>query len=284
MSAAMMSAPTPSARRVPKDLAGWVNRWRDAEIPVLQHSAAELEQWRDHEDVADARLLSETFSADPLMCLKLLVHAAKLRSNRRTADAETMLEALVLMGISPFFREFGQQPVVEQLMAERPVAQDGLAAVLMRSRRAARFALGFAVHRMDHDAAVIHEAALLHDFTEMLLWVHEPELAEQMAQRQREEPGLRSAAVQRELLGVTLGEVQQALMKAWRLPALLVRITDDQHAHSAQVRNVLLAIRLARHTALSWDNPAVPDDVADIAQLLTLGEGPTRTLLTDLDS
>ena len=63
-----------------------------------------------------------------------------------------------------------------------------------------------------------------------------------------------------------------------------MRITDDQHTHSAQVKNVLLAIRLARHTACSWDNPAVPDDVADIAQLLTLGDVPARTLLTDLDS
>lgn len=280
----MSQAPITATRRVPRDLAGWVSRWRDAEIPILQHSAAELEQWRDHEDVADARLLSDSFSDDPFMCLKLLVHAARLRSSRRLADAETMVEALVLMGISPFFREFSQQPVVEQWLAERPQALEGLNAVLTRTRRAARFALGFAVHRMDHDAAVIHEAALLHDVAEMLLWCHEPELAEQIAQRQLDDPNLRSAAVQKDVLGTTLGEVQQALMKVWRLPELVVRITDDQHAQSAQVRNVLLAIRLARHTARSWDNPAVPDDVADIARLLTMAEGPTRTLLADLDS
>ena len=39
------------------------------------------------------------------------------------------------------------------------------------------FALAFAVHRMDHDAPVIHAAALLHDFAELLLWLHAPVLS-----------------------------------------------------------------------------------------------------------
>jgi hypothetical protein len=34
------------------------------------------------------------------------------------------------------------------------------------------------------------------------------------------------------------------------------------------VRNVVLAVRLARHTAHGWDNAAIPDDVDEIAQLL----------------
>ena len=40
---------------------------------------------------------------------------------------------------------------------------------------------GFAAHRMDHDAAVLHEAALLHDFAELLLWVRAPALALEIA-------------------------------------------------------------------------------------------------------
>ena len=59
-------------------------------------------------------------------------------------------------------------------------------------------------------------------------------------------------------------------MKMWRLPELLVRISDDRHADTAIVRNVVLAVRLARHTAQGWDNPAVPDDIDDIAKLLNV--------------
>jgi hypothetical protein len=82
---------------------------------------------------------------------------------------------------------------------------------------------------------------------------------------------------------VELADVQHALMLAWRLPSLLVQITDDRHAEGTQVRNVLLAIRLARHTARGWDNAAVPDDVRDIATLLNLRPAPALNLLLELD-
>jgi hypothetical protein len=63
-----------------------------------------------------------------------------------------------------------------------------------------------------------------------------------------------------------------------------VLINDERHASSAQVRNVLLALRLARHTARGWDNAALPDDVRDIASLLNMGEVPTLHLLRDIDA
>lgn len=270
--------------RLPRGVDGWVAAWRHADIPVLEETSAAIEELRLQEDKVDARLLSSSIGADPLMCLKLLAYVSTHRSSRRITDAETATAALVMMGIGPFFRNFGLQPTVQQRLATRPEALEGLQSVLQRSRRAAAFALGFAVHRMDHDAEVIHEAALLHDFAEMLLWCHGPHLALAIANAQRLDPALRSAVAQRATLGVELAEVQQALMKAWRLPELLVRISDDHHANTAQVRNVHLAIRLARHTAQGWDNPALPDDVREIAALLNLGYEPTLKLLQDLDS
>ena len=70
-------------------------------------------------------------------------------------------------------------------------------------------------------------------------------------------------------LGVTPRKAQM-LMKTWRLPELLITITDHHRTSEARVRNVLLAVQLARHTQLSWDNPAIPDDIAAIAMLLNL--------------
>jgi hypothetical protein len=72
-------------------------------------------------------------------------------------------------------------------------------------------------------------------------------------------------------------------MKAWHLPALLVQISADHASQRAQVRNVQLAIRLARHSAIGWDNAALPDDIDEIAALLNLGTQPTLNLLHDLD-
>jgi HD-like signal output (HDOD) protein len=280
----MSNATASPAPHIARDVGGWVSMWRNAEIPVLSETAEQIESLRAREDDVDARLLAEVASSDPLMCLKLLAHVSTHRSSKRITDTETATAALVMMGIGPFFSRFGPQPTVQDKLRDQPDALEGLIHVLQRSRRAACFALGFAVHRMDHDAEVIHEAALLHDFAEMLLWCHAPALALEISRRQLNDPTLRSAMVQREVLNVELVDVQQALMRAWRLPELLVRISDDHRAQTAQVRNVLLAMRLARHTRDGWDNAALPDDVNDIAALLNLRPEPTLKLLHDLDS
>lgn len=266
-----------------QSVAAWAAHFLRAEIPVLADTADLIDALRENEDAVDANLLGETIAADPLMTLKVMAHVSTHRSSRRITDAETVTAALVMLGISPFFRAFGPQSTVEEHLVEMPQALEGLHAVLRRANRAARFALGFAAHRLDQDAAIIHQAALLHDFSEMLLWCHAPALALEIADRQRKDPSLRSNVAQRDVLNIELADLQQALMKAWRLPDLLIRLSDDKHASSTQVRNVLLAIRLARHSARGWDNPALPDDFADIAELLNLGLEPTIKLIHELD-
>jgi len=278
----MCSAPPPPITRALPDLQAWTAHFLAAPLPVLADTAELLETYRDNEDAVDAHLLAGTVAADPLMSLKLLAHVAGVRSPRSTTDPETVTAALVLLGITPFFRAFGPQATVDEHLAGQPEALLGLGEVLKRAHRGAAFALAFAVHRMDHDAQVLHAAALLHDFAEMLLWLHAPALALQIAAAQRQDPTLRSATVQRELLHIELLDLQQALMRAWHLPELLVHINDERHAETAQVRNVALAVRLARHTARGWDNAALPDDVRDIAALLNLGEAPTLQLLQDI--
>ena len=270
------------------NLESWTEFFRDVvqngNLPVLAETSEALEAMRLNEDKVDANLLGEVISADPLMTLKVQAYAASHRSKRLLTDTETITAALVMMGISPFFREFGLQPTVEHHLADQLDALQGLQEVMQRAHRAATFALSFAVHRMDHDAPVIYQAALLHDFSDMLLWSHAPHLALQMRSAQLVDPLLRSSVVQEQMLGVKLPELQHALMLAWRLPDLLVRCADDSHAEHPSVRSVALATRIARHTAQSWQNPAVPDDVRDIADLLGMSEAATLAWLIEVDS
>lgn len=272
----------------PRDLAAWVALFQPEALPVLAETAATIEDWREHQDEVDAHTLGETISNDPLMTLKLFAHLARVsrhghRSDLRS-DVETVTGAIVMLGISPFFRAFGPQAVAEEWLAPHAGALEGFQAVLRRSNRAAAFAIHFAVHRMDHDAAVLYEAAMLYDFAELLMWLKAPALATEIRQRQTADPALRSLDIQRELLNVSLPELQHRLMMDWRLPDLLVHCTDDQRAKDLQVRNVILAIRVARHSALGWDNPALPDDIRDVAEMLQLGIEPARRLLMDIDA
>ena len=91
--------------------------------------------------------------------------------------------------------------------------------------------------------------------------------------------------MQRELLHIELDDLEHALMLAWRLPALLVQITDE-HALpvTAQMRNVQLAIRVARHSMGGWANAAMPDDLRDIGQLLNLVPEAVGRLLLEIDA
>ncbi|WP_077033471.1 HDOD domain-containing protein [Pelomonas sp. KK5] len=276
-----MPAAPPLTQPLP-DLASWTARLRGAEIPVLAETAEALELLRGNEDEVDANRLGELIGADPLMTLKVLAYAAAHRSERLLTDAETVTAALVLMGISPFFRAFGPQPVVEDQLG--PQALDGLQRVLRRSERAARYALSFAVHRLDPDAAVIHSAALLHDFAELLLWVHAPDLALRLEAHMQADRSLSSEQAQRDVLNIELNELEQALMQAWRLPALLRQVTDDHlRAIDPKVLAVRLAVRLAQHTDEGWGHPAVAEDLRDIGELLSLAPAHVQSLLHQYD-
>lgn len=130
----------------------------------------------------------------------------------------------------------------------------------------------------------MHQAALLHDFAELLLWCEAPTLALDLQRRQRDEPTLRSCVAQRAVLKVELADLQQSLLRAWRLPQFLIMATDDRHAEHPSVKTVALAVRLARHSASSWDNPALPDDYSEVAQLLNLSIGAAKQLVHDIDA
>lgn len=278
----------PSLETPLSSLDAWVAYFAAQPIPVLAHSVQAIEQLaaRDAagDDGVDAQLIVKQVGQDPLMALRILAHLSDTVGRRRELEVETITEALVLMGTTPFFRAFSELSSIEQRLADRPEALEGAQRVLDRGRRAAQFALGFCVHRMDDDAPQAYQAALLHDFAELLLWVHAPTLAETMARRQRHDPTLRSAQVQRETLGIELSALQQELMQHWRLPALLIRLNDDRHAEHPSVCSVHLGIRVARHSAQGWDNPALPDDIRDVGTLLQLSDEHARHLLLELDS
>lgn len=259
--ATFLTAPLP-------DLAAWTGYFRDAEIPVLAETSQALEELRAIEDDVDAGMLNTVIQTDPLMTLKVMAYVASRRRSGGGTQTESITSSLLMMGISPFFRNFGLQPTIEDRLGNEPLALEGLRELLRRAERAGRFAVGFAVHRNDLDAGIIQLAAFLHDFTELLLWCHAPALALQIRDALRADPTLRTADVQREVLHIRLDDLRQELMALSHLPELLVRLSNGRHAEQADVRNVVLAVRLARHTMHGWDNAALSDDIDDIAKLL----------------
>lgn len=272
-------------------LRAWTDAFSRVEIPVLPGSLAELNQLRMIEETkgtVDAHTLAEGLANDPLMTLKVLVHVSRYCTRLSVEPPETLVGAIVMQGITPFFKAFGGTTTILEWLHEQPDALSGLIKVITRARRAAHFAMGFALRRQDEDATVIQEAALLHDFTEMLLWCHAPKLALEIASRQKADYTIRSVDIQREVLGIELGDLSQELMRLWQLPYLLIKCIDDHNAADPKIRNVMLGVRIARHTQYGWEDQhalaALPDDVNEVARLLNLSNEAAYRLIQGMDN
>jgi len=272
-------------------LRAWTDAFSRVEIPVLPGSVAELNQLRLIEETkgtVDAHTLADGLANDPLMTLKVLVHVSRYCTRLSVEPPETLVGAIVMQGITPFFRAFKDTTTILEWLHEQPDALSGLIKVITRARRAAHFAMGFALRRQDEDATVIQEAALLHDFTEMLLWCHAPKLALEIATRQKADYTIRSVDIQREVLGIELGDLSQELMRLWQLPYLLIKCTDDHNAADPKIRNVMLGVRIARHTQYGWEDPhaqaALPEDVNEVARLLNLSPDAAYRLVQGMDN
>lgn len=248
-------------------------------LPVLRQTARELEALHRDPEHAGSRRLAATVLADPLMTMRLLTHLETHRRQSQNHDVTTIEHALMMIGIEPFFRLFGTLPTVEDTLGQNPRALVGVLRVIVRARRIAGLAREFAIVRHDLDVQEITVAASLHEAAEIVCWIHAPALTEQVYALQTADRRMRSADAQRQVFGITANELQLGLIRAWRLPALLTQLLDDSQQHDPRVRTVSLAARLARHLARGWDDPGLPDDLAELDILLRI---PRETLLSRL--
>lgn len=263
----------------PTSLAGWTDFLACQDLPVLRHSAARLAAMRKREDELDARGMADELSGDPLMVLRTFAHLASKRGTRPAAEVSTLDRAIVMLGVTPFLDAFRDLPVVESGPQADKGAYRGLLRVLRRAQQARNYAIRIAAWRNDAAAEEIGIAALLHDIAEMLVWYFAPSLAERIQGILAADPRVRSGIAQRAVLGAPLNELQVQLAKRWHLPELLVQMMDDRHAHAVRVRNAVLAVDVARHSSQGWSNPALPDDFAAIAELLSITPVTARSII-----
>jgi HD-like signal output (HDOD) protein len=249
----------------------WVEHFKEVEIPVLRHTVHQLAELRDDAEKINTRKLAAIIENDPLMTLRVFQYMAKHRSKSQSVELTTVERALMMIGTQKFYNDFQDLPIIEQQLKGYPKAMLGLLKVMARSRQAAAWARDWALLRQHPAFDEIMLAALLHDFTEILMWCFAPSLATRFKERQAAAPHLRSAALQNEEYGVMLDELAVELGTLWGLPQLLVTLMNPANANSPNVKNVKLAVDLARHTAVGWNNPALPDDFREIEAFLHQG-------------
>ncbi len=263
------------------DTEAWVLLFSNNTLPVLRVTRRRLDEMRADLERVDTRELAHVILRDPIMTVRVLAYIQPLHGRSLHHDITSVASALVMSGVQPFFRRFTELPTIEDMLkdCDDPHALLGVLHIIRRAQRAADYAQDWAIRRQDLSVEDIRIAALLHDLAEMLVWCFAPKLGLAIRAQHRADPALRSVDAQRRTLGLEFQDIQTALCKVWHLPDLLQTLIDDRHADQPRVRNVALAIRLARHSAHGWDNPALPDDYRDIGQLLNLTPEAVRQQL-----
>ncbi|MDR0378548.1 MAG: HDOD domain-containing protein [Candidatus Accumulibacter sp.] len=258
----------------------WIEHFGAVNMPVLRQTARNLEEFRQDIDRVNGRDVAAVVLQDPLMAIKVLAYIQQFRGRYLHSDITTIANAIMMIGIEPFFAHFKSLTEIEVLLGNEPQALLGVLRAIRRARRASRYAQQWAIERYDKNVEEVELAALLHGLAEILLWCFVPRLAIEIRRRQQADPTLRSVTAQMEVLGIRLFDLQLALCDAWRLPELLKTLMDDANIELPRERNVILAVNLARHSADSWDNPALSDDFDAIEKLLRIDR---QTLLTRLN-
>lgn len=251
--------------------APWVDHFKTIEVPVLRHTVHQLDELRETADTINTRKLATVIAHDPLMTLRLFQHMETNRSRRQSADITTIERSLVMIGTQNFYNSIQDPPILEQQLKGYPKAMLGLLKVIARSRVASQWARDWALLRQNVSFDEIAMAALLHDLVEILMWCFAPNLAIRAKERLTSEPGRRSSQIQQEVFGAPLDEIAVELISHWGLPPLLCSLLKPADAEVANVRNVVLAVDLARHSANGWNDPALPDDYRAIEALLHIG-------------
>lgn len=263
----------------PPDLAAWTRHLAAADLPVERQTAERIAVLAEKADDVSPRDIAIVVLQDPLMTAKLLAWFASRRGRRQITDILSVEGTIVMMGVMPFFRHFATLTAIEDKLADAPDALAGLHRVIERANNAADWAASWAARRNDLDAGEVMLAALLHDLTEMLMWCFAPRRMLEVERLQGVDAALRSRDAQEKVLGVALNDLHVALVREWHLPELLVTMMDDSAAGNMRVKNVKLAVDLARHSANGWDDAALPDDYRAIGQLLHMSPADVRSLV-----
>lgn len=249
----------------------WVEHFKEVELPILRLTASRLEELRETAEVINTRTLANIIMHDPMMTLRVFRFMKENRSKSQNAEITTIERALVMIGTMKFFDSCQNLPIIEHQLKGYPKAMLGLLKVISRSRQASLWARDWALLRQNTRFEEIALAALLHDFVEVLMYCVAPTLAINARERLTANPGLRTRAVQEEIFGAALPEIMRELIELWGLPELLMSLLDPADAEALNVRNVNLALDLARHTANGWNDAALPDDFRAVEELLHIG-------------
>ena len=114
------------------DIDSWVALLGQAEMPILRQTARKLEEARQNIDQVSGRDITAIVLQDPLMAVRVLAYIQPFRGKHLRSDITTIANAVMMLGIEPFFRKFESPNTIEAVLKSEPQALLGVLQVIRR--------------------------------------------------------------------------------------------------------------------------------------------------------
>jgi HD-like signal output (HDOD) protein len=259
-------------------LDAWMaDKARADELPALRSTLNDLQGLARGLESVSVQSLAQIILRDPFMTVRTLCLANQPRRSRLGSEVTTVEHALMLLGVTPLYRQLVTMPALEDAFVDRPDDLHLIMRLISRARHGALQAREFALLRVDMRAEEVFIAAMLHGMGEILAWLRDPitsRKAERLAHKNRSEPEM----AQEEVLGFSFRALRRRLFSAWRLPELLIELTEDDNLSVARAHGVLLSVAIAHRAERGWHGSALQADYESLANLLKMDPGEVAGL------
>lgn len=261
-----------------KSVKEWAAYLDTVDLPVLRCTAEAIGRLAKTADRVTSAELAQVILHDPMLTLRVLRLANQPRSSRFESEITMVEHAVVVVGVIPLFAQLSRLSIIEDLLQTKERALERLRCALSQAFHAAYLARDWAILRMDMQAEEVYVAALLHDFTRMVMGCVAPGDL-QKVQRLRRKEGLSAEEAEIRVFGFPLYELQEALAAAWRLPELTLSLMEPKNVERPRTRLVLIATEVVRHAAQGWYAESLEKDYEALAELLRLSHDDAAALV-----
>ena len=216
----------------------------------------------------DARRLAEQIYADPALVLSMIRHINSRSRRHMDSRLHSMEEAVILCGAN------GVQQVADSLpSAQSALTKKRYRGYLLTCERAVHAACQarlWAGRLADMLPNEVFTGTLLRHTAELAMWAH-PEGVMELIREIAPDPTYTTDA-EYVTLGFTLGELNSALAKEWRLPYLVSEASQGLAANSRSPRSwtVGLATRLAALAPEGWNHAEMINVREALGELLEI--------------
>jgi len=252
---------------MPASLQEWTEKLASGAFPVLQSTIDNLSALFADDDVSYRQLSSATLS-DPGMVVNTIRAANQDQGHHLYQSIHTVEHAFMKLGMERSSQLHQQMPVLEDLLEHRSVAVGKhIMGVYERSHHAAYQAMDLLKRLGEIEPAEVYVATFLTGLGEILVWLHEPDIASQVKGYMLNNE-VSSEEAELAVLGFSYAQLTRAIADKTEISPLLVQLLGREDIDNPRCLGILLSLRLAMLAERGWYRAEVVDCLGDIAEFL----------------